>query len=415
MRTQLTFYLSRFIGKKFTSPDKKPIGIIKDFLIDHTLERPKIIGLKAKINKEIHYIDFNEIEIKKVKYGNYNIICHDLRYMPVSENTVLLAENLLDKQIVDIEGRKLVRVNDVRLVLIPSGAYVIAVDVGIEGLLRRLGIADPIEFVWKIFKLNLPSKLILWEDVQAVDYSKANIKLTTTYSKLHTLHPSDLADIIEDLDKATSATIFASLDEEKAADVLEELDTHTQVHIIESLSTEKAADVLELMPADEAADILEELEEEKAEELLNEMDSESSEDVRELLGYPEHSVGSIMTTDYFHFREETTVEDTIKELRRLKPETDTIYSLLIIDDEEKLVATVSLRDLIISDPEKKLAEIMNTEYISVYDDDNIDTLAEIISKYDLLAIPVVDQNQKIEGMVVIDDIVEDLIKERKTI
>ena len=126
-----------------------------------------------------------------------------------------------------MEGRKLVRVNDVRLVLIPSGSYVIAVDVGIEGLLRRLGIADPFQLIWNLFKTNLPSKLILWEDVQTVDFSKSNIKLSKTYSKLHTLHPSDLADIIEELDKATSTTVFASLDEEKAADVLEELDTRS--------------------------------------------------------------------------------------------------------------------------------------------------------------------------------------------
>ena len=414
MTAQLTFYLSRLIGRKFTTPELKPIGIIKDFLIDHTLERPRIIGLKVKIDKKYRFVDFSVFEIKKTKY-KYSIICKKLRDIELNENLLLLAENLLDKQIVDIEGRKLVRVNDVRLVLIPSGSYVIAVDVGIEGLLRRLGIADPFQLIWNLFKTNLPSKLILWEDVQTVDFSKSNIKLAKTYSKLHTLHPSDLADIIEELDKATSSNVFASLDEEKAADVLEELDSHTQVHIIESMPKEKAADVLELMPADEAADILEELEEEKVEELLKEMDVESSEDVRELLEYHEHSVGSIMTTDFYHFNESLTVDETIKELRKLKPETDTIYSLLVLDDQEKLVATVSLRDLIISEPDKRLSDIMNKEFISVYDDDKIDILAEIISKYDLLAIPVTDKDMKVEGMVVIDDIVEDLIKDRKTV
>ncbi len=413
MTTQLTFYLSQVLGKKFYFSDTDDKGIIKDVLINSSLERPKITGVKVKIKGDFKYLDFSGFEI--IREGRrFTIICNKITEIKLDDNILLLGEKILDKQIVDLNGRKLVRVNDVRLVLIPSGTYSLAVDVGLEGLLRRIGIVKPIQLLLSLFKTNVPSQFILWEDVETVNISKSNIKLTKAYSKLHTLHPSDIADIIEDLDKATRTTIFASLDDEKAADVLEELETHAQVHIIESLSTEKAADVLEKMPADEAADILDELEEEKVEELLSEMDLETSEDVRDLLEYSDKSVGSIMSTDYLYFNENNTVEETIKELRRLKPETDTIYSLLVLDKYEKLIATVSLRDMIISEPDKKLSEIMNRDFISVYDDDKIDTLAEIISKYDLLAIPVTDKNMKIEGMVVIDDIVEDLMKDRKT-
>jgi len=159
---------------------------------------------------------------------------------------------------------------------------------------------------------------------------------------------------------------------------------------------------------------MDELEDEKVELLLNEMEKESSEDVRELLEYDDKEVGSLMTTDYLSFRESMTIEDTLVELRLQKPEADMIYSLFITDNDEKLIATVSLRDLVISSPELKLADIMNKQVISVQDEDKIDRLASIILKYDLLAIPVTDAQNTLVGMVVIDDIIEDLMDKGKT-
>ena len=211
---------------------------------------------------------------------------------------MLLVESILDKQIVDMNGRKLVRVNDVRLATLPTGTFAVAVDIGIEGLLRRIGIAFPIKKFLLFFKVNIPAKFILWDDVQAIDHSSLNIRLSKSYAKLQTLHPSDMADILEDLGKKSSMSVFFSLDEEKAADVLEELEMHAQIHILENLPVNKAADVLEKMPADEVADILDKLEDERAEMLLKEMDTETSQEVRELLEYEDNLVGSLMTTDY---------------------------------------------------------------------------------------------------------------------
>ena len=179
-----------------------------------------------------------------------NVTCSGLEELEKEfiENGLLLVENILDKQIVDLNGRKLVRVNDVRLATIPTGTYAVAVDVGIDGLLRRIGISNPIKKILSVFNVNIPTKYILWDDVQAIDFSNQNIKLSKSYAKLHTLHPSDLADILEDLGKKSSTSLFSALDEEKAADVLEELEPSAQVHIIESLPVDKVADVLEKMP-----------------------------------------------------------------------------------------------------------------------------------------------------------------------
>ncbi|HTX87620.1 MAG TPA: CBS domain-containing protein [Bacteroidales bacterium] len=423
MTLQTTFYLSQLLGKKFISLQGNTLGKIKDFFIDLSSApgiesepvRPRVVAVRVIIGKEEKIYDFSSFEIKKFR-RYLQVICHEIQELSIDSFSygMWLGENILDKQIVDINGRKLVRVNDVRMVMIPSGTYAIAVDVGIQGLLRRIGIEQYIETLLDPVGLHIPGKVILWDDIQAVDFDNSSIKLSKSFSKLHTLHPSDLADIIEDLDKATRSTIFASLDEEKAADVLEELEPKAQIDIIESMPIEKAADVLEKMPADEVADLLDVLEEEKAIKLLDEMEKESSEEVRELLEYPDKVVGSIMSTDFYTFPEETTVEEAIAGIRKEKPEPSNIYSIFVTDKNNRLVSAVSLMELVVADPVQKLKKIMKKNPVMVYDQDKVDSLAELVSKYNLLAVPVVNKNFEMEGVVVVEDIVEDLLSKRKT-
>ena len=420
MTTITTFYLSRIIGKKAFDKNGIYIGIIKDILVDsdsllHTSERPFVNGIKISNKKKIIYYSFDGFTVEKID-EKLKIICHKrIELSPdfISDN-LYLVENVLDKQIVDLNGRKLVRVNDVRLVSVANGTYAIAVDIGIEGLIRRIGIASPVKWMLAIFRLSLPAKFILWEDVEAIDFSNLNIKLSKTYSKLQTLHPSDLADIIEEMGKKASAEVFLSLDEEKAADVLEELEVETQIQIIESLTIEKAADVLDKMPADEVADILDELEDEKVELLLNEMEKDTSQEVRELLVYPDHVVGSIMSAEVLSFRENASVEDVYAILRTEKPEAETLYNLFVTNENEELVATFSLRDLVISPPETIIHQIMKPALVYLYDYQKIDEIAELISKYNMLAIPVVDKDEVLQGMVVIDDVFDDLMDKGRT-
>lgn len=419
----ITYFLSQVIGARLYNADGDRIGKIRDFLISPGLrpvntddsQRPMVVGIKTIINGEVKYIDFKHVEVSRI--GNrYIFACKEVKIIndDLLKESLLLSKNILDKQIVDINGRKLVRVNDIRLVTIDSGTYAIAVDVGVGGLLRRIGISGVVNKFLGLIRKSLQTHFILWDDVATFDHSNYNIKLARSSSKLDMLHPSDLADIIEEMGRDTRTRVFESLDEEKAADVLEEMEPYAQAQIIDSLPIAKVADVLEKMPADEVADLLDSLEEDKAELLLNEMEKESSEEVRELLEYTKNEVGSLMTTDFISFHETMTVEETLSRLRKDKPEQDVIYTLFVTNKDEKLVATVSLRNLVVSDPHMPLKKIMDHNPIFVFDDDKIDSLAEIISKYNLLAIPVTDRKRKLEGMVVIDDIVEDLLDRRKT-
>jgi len=422
MTSTVPFFLSRIIGAKVFDPERNFVGIVKDLLLSsdpsanpETLEKPVVYGITLKTGDKINHFSFDFFEVSKKRRKLY-VLCNKLEELPenLKETSIPLAALVMDKQIVDLNGRKVVRVNDVRLATINNITYAIAVDVGTEGLLRRIGIGQPVKFLFSILKLNVPSKFISWDDMEAIDYSNLSIKLTSTYSKLNTLHPSDLADIIEDLDNRSRQSVFLALDEEMAADVLEEMETKAQIKIIEGMSVEKMADVLEKMPANEAADILDELEVERAELLLNEMEAESSSEVRELLEYENYEVGSIMTTEILAYEENTTVDAVFEDLRTNKPEVESMFGFFVINKENELIATFSFRDLAVSDLSAPISSFMNDDPIFLYDEQKIDDVAELVSKYNLLAIPVINKNKQLEGMVVIHDVIEDLVNKRRT-
>lgn len=409
-----TFYLSRILGNKVWFDQKNHSGgKLLDLVVDVTAVRPRVIAAKVKTGNKIRMIDFSTFSITKKK-NQYLLECKSVVEKEfTSETALLLVKHILDKQIVDMDGRKVVRVNDLRLAILSSGVYLLAADIGFEGLLRRLGVAKPLKHLLKPLGVNIPSRFLLWDEVEAIDFFRHGIKLSKSYSKLDTLHPSDLADILEDLDRTTQLAVFSSLEAEKAADVLEELEPEVQLNVIENLTVEEAAFMLEKMPTDEVADILEQLDDESASAILSRMNQDASEEVRELMDYPEKSVGSLMTTDFISFHEGMTIQEVIGELRRLKPDPECIYDLYVVDHQDRLIAFLSLRDLVLAESETKLDEIMNRDIIYVSDDEEIENLNEIISKYNLLGVPVVDHRMTLIGMVHINDVVHNLLKARR--
>ena len=423
MTTQITFYLSQVLGRRFSSSDGTITGKVKDFLVDLSAldpspgkpVRPKVIAVRVKVGMYERVLDFSSLEITQ-ENRTPRIMGTEIEEISTSylTNVIWLKESILYRHVVDINGKKLEKVWDIRLVYIPSGTFAIAVDVGFSGWLRKQGLLTTMERIAGWFGIHIPVQQVLWDDIESVDIDTSRLLLSKATSKLSTLHPSDLADIIEDLDKATRTYVFAALDEEHAADVLEELEPDAQIQIIESLPLEKAADLLEKMDADEAADILDVLEDHKAELLLKEMENESSEEVRELLEYDDNEVGSIMNTEVYTLFADLTVEETISMIRKGQPEAVHINTLFIIDEKNRFISSIPLAELVIADPSKILSEIMENNPVTVLDTDKIDTLAEIVSKYNLLSVPVINAGNQLEGMVLIEDIVDDLLDKQKT-
>jgi CBS domain-containing protein/sporulation protein YlmC with PRC-barrel domain len=404
--TLVSVYLSRILGKKIYLSDDTVYGKLKDLAVDMESKNPKVVAAQVKTPDGLKNISWDNITMIKEK-GQYTLKCSEVSEIDIS--TLLhLRKYVLDQQIIDVNGKKVVRVNDIRLVSLQSGLFVAAVDIGLEGLLRRLDLAKPL----KKLGFNIPGKLMLWNDVEPVVTSK-NIALSKTYNKLSTLHPSDLADIIEDFDSQTGRIIFSILDKSKAADVLEELEDKAQVDIITSLSTDKAADILEEMPADEVADILDSLEEKQAEELLNNMEKEASDEVRELMEYDEELVGSFMSSDFIAFPRKNTVFETLNMLKDMGPEEEEVQCLYVVNDLNKLVGIISPRDLMLASPEQRLEQIMSKKFIFMYDTDKMVDLVREISKYNLIVMPVVDENMVPVGNVIITDILGEILRSRK--
>jgi len=415
-RSFSSLYLSNLLGVPVFLQNGERLGTLKDLVINNE-ERPRVVACVIKTRSPRYHgtIAFAwEGFAITVEEHRYSLICKQELPFTIGNSHSLLCRNILDQQIVDVNDKKLVRVNDIRLAFLATGAYPVAVDVGTSGFLRRLGMIEPASALLSLFKHSVPSRLILWSDIEVLSQQSRNIKLSVAQSKLLTFHPSDLSDIIEDLDAKTRNALFTSLDHEKAADVLEEMEDEAKVSIVEDLPVETAADVLEKMPSDEVADILIDLkDEQKAEELLEEMDRATSIEVRELMEYPEDTAGSLMSTDFLTFAPETTVGTVLGELKRLKPDADTVYAIYIVDKAQHLLGEISLRDLVIHELAQPLSEIMETKPIAIGDSEHIGTLTRLISKYTLLSVPVLAEDRTILGTIVIDDIIHEIFKNKR--
>lgn len=332
---------------------------------------------------------------------------------------VLVGEALLDKQIVDVDGAKVVRVNDIHfLKLGRTDLRMIHVDVGTRGLVRRMGWEAGIDALVSRLapkaRYLTAERLIQWQYVQplSLDARSQSIRLSVMQTQLSELHPADLAQILTDLDGRERAEMFRSLDPETAADALAEVeDPRIQSQLLETVSPDQAADILEEMPPDEAADLLGELPQETSSELLEKMEDEEAEEVRELLNYDHESAGGMMTTEFLALPAELTVEQTFARLREKAPDVEQIYYLFIVGSGGELVGVLSLRQLILALPGALLRDIMIADPVRVHHTDSRDTVAEIVEKYDLLALPVVDDSGVLVGMITVDDVVSHIAKQ----
>ncbi len=324
-------------------------------------------------------------------------------------NEMALGRNILDKKVVDTHRRRVVRVNDVQLEWRDDGYHVVAVLAGTHSLLRRLLPERLLQWTVSSFGLRIPHEVVPWEHVEPIETELTRARKQAVYTKLAQLHPADIADIMEELNPSERAAVLEALEPETAAEALTETEPEIQAAVIQMLEPEKASDMLEMMEPDEAADILGDLPRAKAQELLQEMEPAEAEDVAELLEHEEDTAGGLMTTEYVTFPPEATVGQTLEKLRAMANEVETIYYLYVTDPSERLVGVSSLRELMMARAEQRLDEIMTTQLIAVKPDASLRAVAETLSKYNLTALPVVDAEERLEGIVTVDDVLDDLI------
>lgn len=400
------FYFSQLLGKPIYNAAGQNIAQVRDMAVRWNGAYPEVVGIKyikkSSLLIPIHWV--TECNASDIHLNDGYSREEDI---PLVETDIFISKWLLDKQIVDLKGSKLVRVNDVRLFWLEQDStrrlVVIAVDIGIRGLFRRLGL----EFLVK----NRKENLLGWQYMKPLEHWNAHLQVLQEKPQLKELHPADIADLLEDMSYRHRSGFIESLDDQQAIEALSELDLETQVEVIQHMDEERASDILEDMPPDEAADILGELPAEKSEDLLKRMEDEDAAEVRELMQYEEGTAGALMTTEYINFASSITAQQAINQLREQAPSAETIYYLYVTDEAEHLLGVLSLRELIIADPGTVVSDIMHTKVVTVSENDDDQRVAELINKYGLLAVPVVDETGAMLGIITVDDVLDILMPE----
>ncbi len=324
----------------------------------------------------------------------------------ISETMTLLKRDILDKQIVDTNGRRIVRINDLQFVNYGDDLRLIGADISAIGILRRMNLEIPARFIAKLTGQQLTEKIIPWNYVENLETDWSTVKLNVSSRGLRDLPAPEIADLLEELAPADRSEILARIDNETLADTLPYLEDEMQAELLEAIDDERASDILEIMPPDEAADALGEMDEDRAERLLNLMEEDEAEDVRELMQYEYDTAGGRMTTEYVAVTANLTVSEAIEELRKQSPDAETVYYTYVIDAVGKLEGVLSLRELITSPDTNMVIDMINTSVLKVNVNDDQEECARILNNYHLLAIPVVDDNDILRGIVTVDDVLD---------
>jgi len=402
-------FLSEVLKKPVFDPKGEDLGRVKDVSIVRGEPLPKvdfiIIGKKGTFYK----VPWADLSLFNKRIISTKLQSGSLEPYEYNEEDLLAVRDLLDKQIVDANGVKVVRVNDIKLEGYEADAVLIAVDVGMRGILRRLGVEKGGEDFYRLFRATLPYNLISWNYIQPLQPKLSAIALTVPRQMMSELHPADLADLISRFSHGEGAKFIENLDSETAAETLSELETEAQSAMIKDMEAGKAAEILEEMPPDEAADIIHDLPPEKARTILEQLEKDTASDIQELLGHEGDTAGGIMTTEFITCPEGLALSEVVRKFKADAPEMETVYYIYGTDAEGKLTGVISLRELLLGAPEMCLSDVMETKLKTVAPETDEMEVAKLISKYNLVALPVVDAEGYLLGVVTIDDIVDRIL------
>ena len=402
-------YFSQLINQTIWDGYGSVVGKLEDILIDSTERKmPPIVALSLKKNPtEIDFIQASQIASLwpsiTLKVG-----ADRLRTFNPSGHELPLLDRVLDQQIVDTEGRRLVRVNDLQIARAGEQFVLTGVDVSGTGLLRRLGLEKVGRSIGNAFNRPPKSVVIPWEFVASIEHDDP-LRLSVSQNRLVKMPPADIAAIVNELDRHTSTALLEGFDNEALADTLEESSSEMQMTILSNMAPERAADILEEMDPDEAADLLADLPNGTSQALLELMEQDEALEVRSLLTYPEDTAGGIMTTEFAYVPEELTVGEALVFLRQSEDAQDdeVMYYVHILDHNGQLKGIVTLRDLVMADPNSDLRQWVEAEEIIVEPLTPQKEVAYMIAKYDLRSIPVIDpENQAMLGIVTVDDAID---------
>lgn len=397
-------YLSQILKSKVSDSSDKTIGRLKDILVASKPGEyaPLLYLVVAHKKGQDFFVPYEYVENLSKEEVSLRVRANNLAQIKPPEDVVYLNRDVLDQQIVDVDGARVVRVNDLRLGLFEDQMSVLGIDVSFKGLLRRLGV--PGIDLFDVFKVNL----IDWRSVQPI---KGTLKLDTVGKNLTRLHPADLANIVEDLTVRRGSKLVGSLDPRSAAKVVEELDPNIQKIVINFLGPERAASIMEQMSTDEVVDLLKMMTEEEAEAFMSKLQITKSNKVQKLIHYANNTAGGLMTADFVTAKPEWTVARTTEEIKKHSPGMRSIIYIYIVNDEGVFQGAISMRRLLIAKPETVLKamtkKLSRRSVLKVHQ--KINEVVKIMTKYNLFSAAVLDKNHKLMGVVTIDDVMRHLV------
>ena len=408
-------YLTELTGMRVDGPNGRRIGRVREVAIapsDHPRRVSRFLIGSGKTPFMVRWDQVKSISMDGIQLADD----HFVPYCP-DEGLLLLCKDLLDQQIVDVNGRKVVRVNDIALHIESTSdrdeLWIQEVGVGLQGAFRRLteGLM-PSAWIREVQGRIKPNS-IPWDYCNIIEPDpQRRLKLHISHDRIGSIHPADLADIVEDLAPAEREALFETLDEHVAAEALSEIRPKIQVSIVESLDKERAADIIEEMAPDSAADVLSELQDETSQGILKDMEQEPAAELEELLEHEEDTAGGLMNTQYIALHEHALVEDATEALCGNDNLLPTLTHLFLVDRDEHLVGTVPVAKLFIAEPRMPLRDLAILDPISVDLDANEETVIELFDKYNLFALPVVDDDDELCGVITADDVISVLTPDR---
>jgi len=397
-------FLASILDQPVQGKSGEVIGKLDDLIVRVDQHYPTLSGLIVRDGRRRFFVPARHLQALNGIAGIARLASSTVDLQPFArrDGEVLLRQDVLDHQLIDVTGRRIVRVNDVQLASVEGSFRVIGIDISPQALLRRLG---PRALAGRI----VGRQIIDWADAQYLA-SAAPVQLKVSYDRLADLHPVDLARIVDALSYRESAEIVAALDNETAAETLEEVSDERVADLLEGMDQERAADILEEMTPAAAADALEDLEDEVAEQLLARMEPEEAADVQAHLAFDEDSAGRIMSTDFVSISASATVGDALAAVRVLEEVPDPLLAVYVTG-ENALLGLVRLRNLILADPATPVTEVMDGDLPTVHPEDRAEDAARVLAEYNLLAVPVLDKAGRMLGTVTVDDALAVLLPE----
>ncbi|PYX77807.1 MAG: magnesium transporter [Acidobacteria bacterium] len=404
-----TVALTELLGAPVFDASGKPSGRVREVALAPGEDRTRVAMLIVKTKHGDRMLPVTSIASID---GGIRAVNSASEWPPTdgAEGLLLLERDLLDQQVIDVYGRKVVRVNDVDLHQESAGNRTVlkiaSVDVGARGAVRRLlkGIVPAAAL--NVLLRKIPPKTIPWEFVDLIETDPARrVKLKISHERLAKLHPADIADIVEELAPDEREAVFETLDEEVAAEALEEVEPKVQKAIVESLDSERAAEIVEEMEPDAAADLLADLPQDRTEEILVQMEPEERKEVTELLEFKENTAAGRMTTEYLALPLNATVHDAIETLRNFEGGVETVSTIYLLDEKGRLAGAVPLAKLVLAEQNTPLLSLTQEPLISCHAGAGEKEVAELFDKYNLLTLPVVDDDGKLTGVITSDDVI----------